>query len=132
MNKFHWFIIWIFFSANFNYFVSCYSFNNSSPVVGNPTQVPLAFYYDYFASRDAYTNSLAVPPGVETVFGGNNGNTPISISGSATSIRLNPSDLCNDGLSCFTYDNVIYWLNMFTYVHIDEIRYIQFLQNKTS
>ena len=40
------------------------------------TRVSLAFYYDYFAGRDIYTNSLAIPAGVETVFGGNDGNGP--------------------------------------------------------
>ena len=37
------------------------------------------------------------------------------------SIRLKPADLCDDALSCVTYENVIYWLDRYTYVHIDEI-----------
>lgn len=36
----------------------------------NAAQVSLAFYYDYFSGRDPNINAMAVPTGVETVFGG--------------------------------------------------------------
>ena len=108
--------------ATFCIFILGLGFNETGVgLVGNPAQTSLAFYYDYFAGRDYGTNALAVPAGVETVFGGNNGNVPDSIQGSGLSIRLKPADLCDDAMSCFTYENVIYWLNMYTYVHIDEI-----------
>eukprot|EP01036_Dinobryon_divergens_P022797 gene22797-31094_t len=97
-----------------------YAYNST---LGNPTQVSLAFYYDYFAGRDAYTNSLAIPSGVETIFGGNDGNGPTPPPGAGSSMRVKPSDTCSTAGECITYDNVINWLNQYNYVHIDEISY---------
>lgn len=95
--------------------------NNTLKPYGNPAQVSLGFYYDYFASRNVNINALAVGAGVETVFGGNVGNGPISIPGAATSMRLKPASLCTNSAECVTTDNAIKYLQTYNYVHIDEI-----------
>ena len=59
----------------------------------------------------------------EVTFGGNDGNMPVSFSGSSTSVRLCPTaNSACDEKNVFTVDNVLKYLANYTYVHVDEMR----------